>query len=207
MPISTLAEVSNAEAVFVLLAAGLLLLSIRLSCPTRRWTLFAGVALLVLGGAGLATLSLQVAGVLMLVCAATSLAMEALLFPGVGLHAAGAGISLLLAGLYLTGEQPSAHPVVVVPVAVAVAVVSFAVGNRSWRRVRDQPFDAAEGVIGRGTVVLAADGAGTYGVVRGQLWQLRAVSGQLRDGQHVRVTGAGEQWLVVEPVQGRLHSW
>lgn len=209
MPISTstLMAAASTEIVFTLLAAGLLLLAVRLARPARNWPLGVGVTLLVLGSAGLAMLPLHAAGILMLAFAATSLAMEMLIFPGFGLHAAGAGVALLFAGLFLTGEPPSAHPVVVVPVAVAVALVAYLAGSRSWRRVRDQPFDASTTLIGRGTVVLAGDGASRLGVVSGQVWELQPKHGNLADGQHVRVTDEADNCLVVEPIRGQLNTW
>jgi membrane-bound ClpP family serine protease len=204
--ISTFVAAAGAEIVYTLLAGGLLLLAMGLARPASRWTLVTGIAVLVAGAAGLAVLPLHAAGILMLVLAAASLATEVLMFPGVGIHAAGAGVGLLLAGLFLTGEPPSAHPAVVAPVAVAVAVISFCAGRRSWRRVRDEPFDVAGGLIGRGAVVLTGKGAAGYGVVCGQLWRLRTAHGRLSGGQEVRVTDAVGDCLMVEPTTGGLNS-
>jgi membrane-bound ClpP family serine protease len=204
--ISTLAAAAGAEIVYTLLAAALLILAVRLARPAPGWTLIVGIVSLVSGAVGLAMLPLHAAGILMLVFAAASLAMEVLMFPGVGIHAAGAGVALLFAGLFLTGEPPSAHPGLVTPVALTVAVVAFHAGRRSWRRVRDQPFDATDGLVGRGTVVLAVDGAGEYGVVGGELWPLQAARGRLSDGQRVRVTETAGDCLVVEPTSRRSYD-
>lgn len=195
------------EFAFVLVAVGLLCIVVRMSTPALGWSgLGCGVILLVLGVAGLTALPVHAAGVLMLGFAAGSLCMEVLSLPGMGLHAVGGGFSLILAGIYLTADKPGAHPAVVIPLSVAVAILTYVAGRRSWRYVRDRPLDPSSTLVGRGIVVLAAAGPIGQGVVAGQVWDLRADDSDLEPGQTVRVTETAAGWLVVKPVR-RLDSW
>ena len=205
--VTTLDMLAVPEVTYLLVAAGLLCIVVRLATPALGCSgLAAGSTLLLIGSAGLLALPVRAAGVLMLGFAAASLCMEVLALPGFGLHAVGGGFSLVLAGIYLTGAAPGAHPALVVPVAVAVAAITYLAGRRSWRCIRDRPLDPSTRLVGRGSVVLTAAGSTGNGVVSGQLWDLRTKEGDLRAGQTVRVTEATESWLVVEPAPG-LDLW
>jgi membrane-bound ClpP family serine protease len=195
------------ELAFVLVAAGMLCITLRLASPGLGWNaIVLGSSLLLIGGITLITLPVHVAGLLMFAFAAASLCTEVLAAPGFGLHAIGGGFSLVLAGVYLADDIPGAHPALVVPVSVAVAGITYLAGRRSWRCIRDRPLDPCPTLIGRGTVVLSAAGPLGHGVVSGQLWNLRAEKGDLRAGQTVRVTAAADHWLIVEPAPG-LDVW
>lgn len=204
--IGTLNVIGAPELTFLILVAGLLCLVLRLASSTHGWTLYTGLVLLILGSAALFALPVRGAGILMLGFAVASLCMEVLALPGFGLHAIGGGVSLLFAGVYLTGEPPGAHLAVVVPAAVAVAIITFLAGRRSWRCVRDQPFDLSPILVGRGSVVLSATGPIAYGVVSGEVWQLRGQDGHLSEGQSVRVNAETADWLVVEATDD-LDTW
>ena len=193
------------EIAFLLVIAALMCLALRLAGYWTTWTLASGLLLLVLGGLSLATLPAHPGGLLMFAFLAGSLALE-VLWPGYGLHALGGGVSALFAGLYLTGDPPSTHPGVVVPVAVLVTVSVFMAGRRSWRYRRDQPFDTSGELVGRRTVVLTVRDAVAHGVVSGELWELRTPNGELREGAAVRIIEAREGWLVVTPARGQLHT-
>ncbi len=110
----------------------------------------------------------------------------------------GTGVSLTLAGLFLTGEWSGAHPVVVVPTAVVVAAATYRAGRCSWRCIRNRPLDPCLQLTGRRTVVLSSTGSVGHGVIAGELWQLHAGQGALRQGQTVQVVEAREEWLIVE---------
>lgn len=186
------------EVTYLLVVAGVLCIVVRLAAPALGWSaVAAGTTLLAIGSTGLFSLPVSAAGLLMLSFAAASLCME-VASPGFGLHAAGGAVSLVLAGIYLTADRPGVHPVLVVPVAVAVAAITYFAGRRSWRCIRDRPFEASPKLVGRGTVVLTATGSTGRGVVSGGLWDLRTEGGHLRAGQTVRVTEAAEGWLLVE---------
>jgi membrane-bound ClpP family serine protease len=191
------------EIAYLLLAAGLLCLIVRLADPDLGWFSGAvGSALLLLAGAGLLAMPVRPAGVLMLTFAATSLCMEVLVLPGFGLYAAGAAFSLVLAGAFLGPDPTSVDPAVMVPIAGTVTVVTYWAGRRSWRYVRDRPFDPSPRLVGRGTMVLTASGRDGFGVVSGHLWALHAESGDLQPGQTVRVIEANVISLVVRPAPG-----
>lgn len=195
------------EIAFVLLASGLLCLTVRVATPALGWPgAAAGMTLILLGIAGLAALPVAVGGVLMLGFSAASLVMEVLHLPGFGLHAAGAAVSLILAGIYLTEPVPSAHPVLVAPIALTVGALSFLAGRRSWRYIRDRPLHPSSTLLGRGTVILSTTGESGLGVVAGQIWNLRAEHGDLEPGQTVRVTRVAGDDLIVKPTPS-LDIW
>lgn len=187
-----------AEASFLLIAVGLFCIVFRLACP-NRWSVMAGSVLLMFGLVALVALPVHPGGLLLLAFAAASLLMEVLGYPGIGLHAIGGGVSLLLAGLFLTGEWSGAHPAAVAPTAIAAAAATYVAGRRSWRYVRNKPMVPFPQVAGRRTVVLSSTGAVGCGVVGGELWQLRAGKGLLIQGQTVQVVEALDQYLIVEP--------
>lgn len=191
------------EITFVAVAAGLVLLAARIATPALGWpALTMGLALLLGGCIGLATLPVTAGGVALLALAGAAMVMEVRLYPGIGLHAAGSAVGLILAGILLTERAPGAHPGVVAPIAVLAAGVTYLAGRRSWRFVRDRALEASGTLVGRGIVVLGASGSTGHGVVSGALWPLRTRGEDLRPGQPVRVTEAARTFLVVEPVSG-----
>lgn len=189
-----------AELTFVALAAGLVLLAARIAMPGSGWpAVTTGLALLLGGCLGLVTLPATAGGVALLALAGTAMVLEVRRYPGIGLHAAGVAVGLILAGLFLTERAPGAHPGVVIPVGVLVAGVTHVVGRRSWRCVRERALIASDRLVGRGVVVLGASGSTGHGVVCGALWQLRTRGHDLQPGQSVRVTETAGTFLVVEP--------
>ena len=201
------ATVAPAELAFVLVAAGLVCIVFRLASPAMGWkAVVLGSLFLLLGAASLASLPPRAAGLLMLALAVASLGMEVLVLPGFGLHAVGGGVSLILAGVYLTEDVPGVHPAVAVPIAVAVAGLTYFAGRRSWRCIRHRPLDSSTMLVGRGTVVLTATGSSGRGVVSGHVWELRTEHGELRPGETVCVTQLVGDYLVVEPAPG-LDLW
>jgi membrane-bound ClpP family serine protease len=187
------------EASFLLIAAGLICVVLWVASPSLRCSVISGSALLALGLVGLVSLPVHAAGVLLLAFAAASLCLEVLAYPGMGLHAIGGGVSLLLAGLFLTGHWSGAHPAAVLPVAVLVGVTTYWAGRRSWRYVRNKPMVPYPRLQGRRTTVLASTGPVGQGVIGGEVWQLRPHHGELRQGQAVEVVEVLTQYLVVEP--------
>lgn len=188
------------EVAYPLVAFGLLGVVVWLASPGAVWCCRGGVVALAAGVAGMAAGDISAGAVLFLLMAAGALVMEVLAFPGIGLHAAGGGVALLLAGLYWTQQPVGLYVAVIVAVAVAVAGLTYRAGRRSWRRTRDEPFDGSPELMGRRAVVLAARDSGGHGVVQGELWQLRARSGALREAQTVEVVDQTDDWLVVTPV-------
>ncbi|HEY6744331.1 MAG TPA: NfeD family protein [Mycobacteriales bacterium] len=188
------------EVAYPLAAVGLLGVVVWLASPAAVWRGRLGAVALAAGIAGMIAGDISAGAVLLLLLAAGALVMEVLAFPGIGLHAAGGGIALLLAGLYWEEEPTGPYVGVIVAVAVAVAGLTYRAGRHSWRRARDKPFDGSLGPVGRRAVVLAARGSVGRGVVQGQLWELRGRDGALREAQTVEVVGRAGDWLIVTPV-------
>jgi membrane protein implicated in regulation of membrane protease activity len=129
--------------------------------------------------------------------------LELFALTGFGIHAAGAAVSALLAGLSVSGP-PELHPVLAAPAAVAFGVGTFAAALTSWRRRRDLPFDTTPRLVGRGAILLAhphpESQSEPVAVVGGQVWRISAVGAELPDGQFVRVVGVRDDRLVVRAV-------
>lgn len=191
------------EVTFLLVAAGLACVALRLGVPGFGAAgVVAATLLLFMGGAGLVAMPVRASALLLLACAGAALCLEVLSFPGIGLHASGAGVSLLLAGLYLHDDVFAVHPGVVVPAALAISVVIFVAGRCSPRYVNDQPLHGSGRLVGRRTVVLTADGAAGVALLADHLWDICSDDGSLDPGQPVRVTQAFDDWLLVESIRG-----
>jgi len=94
------------ELCFLMVAAGLLCVTLWLASPALIWSVTAGSALLAIGLIGLVALPVDAAAVMLFAFATGLICMEVLAFPGGGLHAVGTGVSLTLAGLFLTESGP-----------------------------------------------------------------------------------------------------
>jgi membrane-bound ClpP family serine protease len=191
------------EVAYPLVAFGLLGVVVWLAIPAAVWSCGVGVIALAAGVAGMAAGQISAGAVLFLLMAAGALAMEVLAFPGFGLHAAGGGVGLLMAGLFWTEQPVGPYAAVVAAVAAVVAGLTYRAGRRSWRRIRDEPFERSSELTGRRAVVLAGRGSLGHGVVDGELWQLRARSVALREAQAVEVVAQADDWLVVRQLTGR----
>ncbi len=187
------------EVTYLLVAAGLVCVALRLALPGLGAAgVVAATLLLSMGGAGLVAMPVRASALLLLACAGAALCLELLKFPGIGLHASGAGVSLLLAGLYLHEEAFAVHLGVVVPAALATSATIFIAGRCSPRYVNDQPLHGSRRLVGRRTVVLSAEGATGVALLADHLWDICSDDGPLDPGQPVRVTRAFDDWLLVE---------
>lgn len=198
---ATLTALAVPEIAFPLAAIGLLGLTHWLTSPVAlAWSGILGAIFVAMGAVGLAGLPIGAGGLVMLGFAATSLAMEVLIGHGFGLHAAGAAVCLTLAAMPVTGDQPDAHPAVVLPVSVAVAALTVISVRRSPRVLRSDPFAVTQ-FVGQHAVVLQADFAGGQAVVCGQLCSIRSGDDRtLQEGAVVRVIDGGDAALTVELV-------
>ncbi len=187
------------EVTYLVLAAGLVCVVLRLAMPgLGALVVCPAVLLLAMGGAGLVVLPVRGPALLLLGFAVAALCLEVLAFPGIGLHAVGGGLSLLLAGLYLHEETFTVHLGVVVPAAVGITVITFLAGRHSWRYVKDQPLHRSGRLVGRRVFVLTADGATGAALLADRIWDIHSIDGPVDPVRPVRVTGAFDDWLLVE---------
>jgi membrane-bound ClpP family serine protease len=187
------------EATYLLVAGGLVCVVLRLAIPgLGALVVSPAVVLLAMGGAGLVVLPVGGPALLLLGFALAALCLEVMAFPGLGLHAVGGGLSLLLAGLYLHEETFAAHLGVVIPAAVGTGVITFIAGRHSWRYIKDQPLHRSGRLVGRRVFVLTADGATGAALLTDRIWDISSADGPLHPGQPVRVAQAFDDWLLVE---------
>lgn len=184
------------EFAFLLVVAGMTCTAAGLAGHAVTWSLPGGLAMLVGAGVLLAEIGASGVSVALLAVACLCVALELFALTGYGLYAAGSTMSLLLAGLALSGA-PDVHPALAVPGSAAVGLGVFGAALTSWRRRRELPFDTTPGLVGRGAVVLAHPRSVPQAVVAGELWELDAAGTELTDGQFVRVLQVRDDSLVV----------
>lgn len=203
---SVLQTLANPQLAFIFMSIAPLAILYEFISPSGGVGLIAGGIMLVLGLFSLAVLPVNLVGVLLLVLAAALFAAE-LFAPGIGIFAAGGAVSLVLAGLFLF---PRASGVaigldVLLPVALALAVVALLIGRFAVTSQRRRKFSGQGGeMVGEAGTVRSVDGETAQVLVSGALWKARSASGgALRRGDQVKVVDMEGLELVVEPEQAK----
>lgn len=189
------------EVALVLLVSGMTCVLARVGSWGGTGTWLIGLVLLAGGCVVLALVRPTLAALVLFALAGAAVGLEVLAYAGRGLYAGTAAASAVIAGLELAGWPAGARGGLIVAIGCAVGVATVAASSRSWRRTRDLPFDRSRGIPGRGAVVLRDDAGPALAVVRGELWQVKPVVGELHDGDHVRVAGIHDESLMVEPTR------
>jgi membrane protein implicated in regulation of membrane protease activity len=187
------------EVALVLLVSGLTCVLARCANWGGVGTLLMGLSLLVGGCVVVALARPTLAALVLFALAGVAVGLELVGSAGRGLYASTAAVSILVAGLELSGWPGGARGGLIVTIGCAAGVATMTASCRSWRRTRDLPFDRSRGVLGRGAVVLRDGSGGTpRAVVSGELWPVHLEAGELHDGEHVRVAGVHGDCLIVE---------
>lgn len=194
-------SVGMPEVVLALLVSGITCLVLRVAGFGGAWTLAFGTGLLAAGCLLLAAARPTIGVPVMLTVAAAAMELELLAVAGRGLYSAAAAASTTFAGLELAGWPASPRAMVVVTLAIGAGLVTLCASSRSWRRVRDLPFDRTRGPLGRGAIVHRGENGVAHAVVCGELWRVRADGGELHDGDAVRVAHVDNDTLLVKPVR------
>jgi membrane-bound serine protease (ClpP class) len=202
-----LSVLSNPNLAFFLLMFGFYGILFEFYSPGWGISGTLGAVCLVLAFFGLAVLPINYAGLILIVLAVGLFVAEAF-FTSFGMLTIGGAVCLILGAIMLVDTPMPMLRVslsVVVPFAIASAILAFFLGSRVVGTLRTRVLTGAEGMLGETAVV-----EGTFekrldryeGVVgvHGELW--RAQSAQpLADGAEVHVVSRKDLTLTVEGVE------
>ena len=180
---------------FLFLSLGTLALMYELASPGIMGAGTVGVILVLLGFFGVAVLSVNVVGLLLLLAAVVLFALE-LFAPGVGVAAAGGAVALGLSGVFLFDDVPGLRlsAAVVIPVVVVVGGGVVIAGRFARRSIRTpSTMTGSERFLERQVTV----GPNGQAFVDGAWWQLRSDT-ELDEGATARVVDVDGLVLVVE---------
>ena len=185
---------------FVLVALGLLALSVEAANPGIIGTGVGGVVLVLLGLVGLAGLPVTALGLVLVLVAGGLFAAE-VTTPGTGLFAAGGVLALAVGGLVLveSSSSPGVPATVALPLAAAVGIGVAVVGRLATTSRNSPSMTTGEAVlVGREVTVGRRIGERALVFVNGSWWQVDGIS---EPGAQGRVIGQDGLVLVVEPLE------
>lgn len=188
---------------FLLMSVGTLGLIYELAAPGGGAAGVLGVGMIVLALFSLSVIPIDATGFIFLAVAVGCFLAE-VFAPGIGIFAVLGAASLAMAGLFLFDEEAPGFSLSLAAVLPTVVVVGGAVvlaGQLAVRSQRQVSASGLEHLIGRETVVAGASGRAHQALVEGAWWRVRPTSGELEEGQRVRVTGIEDLDLVVEPIE------
>jgi membrane-bound serine protease (ClpP class) len=197
-----LGAIAHPQIAALLMTLGVLGLTIELWTPGAILPGVAGGLCLLLAFFAFQILPVNVTGVL-LVLFGVALVLLELKVPSFGALGIGGTISLVLGLTMMTRNVVPGVQVgfgFIVPVAVAVVVITLFLSRLALASQRQAPVTGAEGMIaavGAARDALGPDAPGTVDI-HGELWRARSAS-PISAGTFVRVTAVDGLTLVVEP--------
>ena len=188
---------------FIFFWLGLALIVLELIVPGHIFSGTLGTILLVVAIVSFGLLPVRLIGIALLVASIVFFVIE-LKVPGLGIWSAAGVVALVLGGLFLFDSSGGAQvaPIVIVPVALAMAGFFGFVVAKALAMRHLPPAQGPEAVVGREGVVLAG-GLKPDGVVRvaAEEWKATAAdSGSVPAGAKIRVTELDGLVLTVEPL-------
>jgi membrane-bound serine protease (ClpP class) len=197
-----LSAIAHPQVAYLLITLGMLGLVVELWNPGAVLPGVVGGLCLLLAFFAFQVLPVNTAGFLLIAFGLALLALE-VAAPSFGVLGIGGALALFFGSVMITREVPGVRVSydVIVPVVVALALISLFLGRLALRAQRAKPTTGAEGLVGARAVTVTALGHGHDGQVQvhGELW--RAVSPVDVPARHfVRVTALDGLTLHVEPV-------
>ena len=188
---------------FIFFWLGLALIVLELIVPGHIFSGTLGTILLIVSIVSFGLLPVRLIGIALLVASIVFFVIE-LKVPGLGIWSAAGVVALVLGGLFLFDSSGGAQvsPIVIVPVALAIAGFFGFVVAKALAMSHLPPAQGPEAVVGREGVVLAG-GLKPDGVVRvaAEEWKATAAdSGSVPEGAKIRVTELDGLVLTVEPL-------
>ena len=206
-----LGAIANPELAYMLLSLGLLGLTIELWNPGAILPGVAGGLALLVALFALQILSVNIAGLLLIVLGMGLLVLE-IKVASFGVLGIGGAISLLLGSVMLTSSVPGVRVnlSLIVPFVIGISAVMLFLGRLALTSQRRVPVTGIDGLIRAQARSLTSFEPGQVGTVavHGEIW--RATSGApIGEGQAVRITSVDGLTLRVESIpdavsQGRL---
>ena len=200
--IGLLHQLFDPNLAFIFFWLGLALIVIELIVPGHIFSGTLGTIFLILAVASFGLLPVRLIGIALLVASVVFFVIE-LKVPGIGIWSLAGIVSLVLGGLFLFDSSGGVQvsPLVIVPVALAMAGFFGFVVAKALAMRHLPPAQGAEAVIGRDGVVLSG-GLNPEGVVRvaAEEWKATTTSGSIPEGAKIRVTRLDGLVLTVEPL-------
>ena len=187
---------------FIFFWLGLALIVLELIVPGHVFSGTVGTILLILAVVSFGLLPVRLIGIAFLVASIVFFVIE-LKVPGLGIWSLAGIASLIAGGLFLFDSSGGAQvsPIVIVPVALAMAGFFGFVVAKALAMSHLPPAQGPEAVIGLDGVVLAG-GLNPEGVVRvaAEEWKATTGAGSVPEGAKIRVTRLDGLVLTVEPL-------
>jgi membrane-bound serine protease (ClpP class) len=188
---------------FIFFWLGLALIVLELIVPGHIFSGTLGTIFLILAIVSFGLLPVRLIGIAFLVASIVFFVIE-LKVPGIGIWSLAGIVSLVLGGLFLFDSSGGAQvsPLVIVPVALAMAGFFGFVVAKALAMRHLPPAQGAEAIVGREGVALAG-GLSPEGVVRvaAEEWKATVDSGSVPEGAKIRVTRLDGLVLTVEPLE------
>ncbi len=200
-------KISHPTVAYILLILGIYGLFFELSNPGAILPGVVGGIFLILAFFALQTLSVNYAGLLLILFAIVLFILEVKV-TSYGILTLGGIVSMIIGSLMLfnTYDLPALRVSLSVVVAAALTTAAFFVFalGMALKAKRTKPTTGREGLIGEQGVALSHLGPDEEGQVKlhGEIW--RAISTQsVRKGERIRVVGVEGLTLKVEPIRSR----
>ncbi len=200
-----LGAIAHPQVAYLLLTLGILGLTVELWHPGAVLPGVVGGISLLMAFFAFQVLPISVAGLLLFILGASLLVSEAFV-PSFGILGLGGAIALFFGSIMLTDTVPGIRVRydLIVPVVLAMSVITIALGRLALRAQRQSPVTGVEALIGTYGRARTAIGPGSPGQVstRGEIWT--AVSpAPLQAGDAVRIVGVNGLTLTVEAAEDR----
>ena len=196
-----LGAIAHPQIAYMLLTLGMLGLTIELWSPGAILPGVAGGLCLLLAFFAFQILPVNTIGLMLILFGLALLILE-LKIPSFGALGVGGTISLVIGSVMLTRDAVPGVEVglgFIVPVAFAIAGITFVLGRLALTAQRQRPVTGVDGMLGAHGRVRDAVGPDTPGHVdiHGEIWRARSAT-SLAAGTPVRVTAVNGLTLTVE---------
>jgi membrane-bound serine protease (ClpP class) len=198
-----LSALAHPQIAYLLLMLGMIGLMVEMWNPGSIAPGVVGAICLLLAFFAFQVLPVDVTGIVLVVLGAALLIAE-IMVPSFGILGVGGVVALVAGAVMLVNSVPglAVNYRVIVPVAIAAAVIVVVLGRLGLAAQRSRSITGSEGLIGEQGRVLAEVGPDRTGqvTVHGEIW--RAISRQpLAPSAPIRVVGIDGLTLSVEPAE------
>jgi len=203
-----LGTIAHPQIAYLLLTLGLLGLTVELWHPGAVLPGVVGAISLLMAFFAFQVLPISVAGLLLIVLGASLLVSEAVV-PSFGVLGLGGVVALFFGSVMLTETVPGIRVRydIIIPVVLAMAGITLALGRLALRAQRQSPVTGVEALIGTPGRALTAIGPRSPGQVslRGEIWTATS-STPLQAGDAVRIVAVNGLTLAVEAAEGPVQD-
>jgi membrane-bound serine protease (ClpP class) len=196
-----LSAIAHPQIAYLLLSLGMLGLVVELWSPGALIPGVIGGICLMLAFFAFQIMPVDVAGLLLLILGISLLIMEATV-PSFGVLGIGGLIAVVAGSIMITDEVPGLQVSyrVIVPAAIAMAIIVLALGRLAVRAQRLAPVTGAAAMIGAIGPAITPIAPGATGQVKlqGEIWRASSAT-SVPSGTRIRVRGMSGLTLEVEP--------